>query len=506
MDNLNIFYEVLYGHLLPLTDNPENYSKYLSYLKDEFPEWKKHYKVRLERTKSHRYKIINYQEFYFHELDNMIYYKGKQADDPNAYPLAEKVCPELGISPENIFRTTCEIEKNQVHLELTIEGRYDDLSPQQARFYYYRVMLDNAVQDIRKKLHEKVNSFDTQNQVRLQIRKYQASIHAYMKTVLHDYLPKQEQSAIYQLSGDYSTIDIFKVVYHNLEELLVYLENSFFHYLDLDATAPYRNRLVFAIANKNDAEGLIEKLGKIKISSDLRNIITAPLKTIINKNKYAVSYKSLAYHEDFVKAFVDFFKQKPSIDEQAILGLLCSLDFNALQFFRYLTGRITRQVNNVDPLLEKLDILYYQQKLHNQTVIRTAYPYKSNVPSLKEQVVAWLDEEIAFWKRKLKYQAKESVLTPAIRQSQAPQKEVLRLSVPQISLISRLFYETGNIEGTRKESLRFVSRNYSTIYTMNISPESLSKKYYQVTEQTKQVVRGVLMQMLDYLNEPTNFS
>ena len=85
-------------------------------------------------------------------------------------------------------------------------------------------------------------------------------------------------------------------------------------------------------------------------------------------------------------------------------------------------------------------------------------------------------------------------------------KKIVGLSVPEISLLSRLFYETGHAKGNRNDMLRFICRNYSTAHTANIPLESLGKKYYQVARNTQRSVRRMLQKMVDYLDDPNNFN
>jgi hypothetical protein len=105
----------------------------------------------------------------------------------------------------------------------------------------------------------------------------------------------------------------------------------------------------------------------------------------------------------------------------------------------------------------------------------------------------WLQEEINFQKRKLKYATSLSGLQAI------DDKTLVKMSVPQLSLFVRAFFETGLVDGTRQELMAFVCRHYRTDQQENISVGSLKGKYYKVDTGTKRAVGRMMKKMLAHI-------
>ena len=104
----------------------------------------------------------------------------------------------------------------------------------------------------------------------------------------------------------------------------------------------------------------------------------------------------------------------------------------------------------------------------------------------------WLQEEINYQKKKAKYSHFTGRLT-------SYDKRLLKMSVAQLSLFVRAFFETGLVEGTRQELLQFITRHYRTDQQENISFGSLKGKYYKVDTGTKRAVGRMMKRMLAHI-------
>ncbi|QRE62576.1 hypothetical protein, partial [Flavobacterium psychrophilum] len=61
------------------------------------------------------------------------------------------------------------------------------------------------------------------------------------------------------------------------------------------------------------------------------------------------------------------------------------------------------QENNI----QKIDVLYRELKNYNQKQTRNFTRYNQKVPSIKEQIINWIEEEIEYLTKKIKLEANQ---------------------------------------------------------------------------------------------------
>ncbi|MGB5928010.1 MAG: hypothetical protein WBH03_07535, partial [Cyclobacteriaceae bacterium] len=257
---------------------------------------------------------------------------------------------------------------------------------------------------------------------------------------------------------------------------------------------PYRNRLILGMEHADKLSGLLGHLECARLDHRLHEIATLPFERFGILQPLAFSYHNHAYHEAYILTFHEAILNKESLTNKKVFLILWSMNFNALKFFNYLTDQIHKEVKEKNNVETKLELLYYYQKLCNQLPVKTQLSYNPNLLPLKDQMSIWLQEEISFQKRKLKYDSSEK----SNFQNQG-QKKLVKMSVPQLSLFVRAIFETGLVEGTRHDLLRFVCENYRTDQQEHISEGSLKGKYYKVDTSTKRAVGRLLKKMLTHV-------
>ena len=78
------------------------------------------------------------------------------------------------------------------------------------------------------------------------------------------------------------------------------------------------------------------------------------------------------------------------------------------------------------------------------------------------------------------------------------------VSISELSLITRLLFESELLTGSKKRVFEFLSSSFTTKTTKDISVESLSSRYYSVNNGTIDAVSKILRDMLyrlDHLEE-----
>lgn len=501
MENLTIFYQVLYEDLSPLYDIPSNYAEHIAFLKKRYPEWEKHFKIRLRKEKKNRYQVYDYEQFCFNELENIIY-QDKTAGDKELTPIIQSVSRRLKFKPENVTQSIYQHLGDVIHCELNVNANYDDLPANEARFYYYKVMLFEETRNFQKRLQEKVLELANEEKIRLYIKNYQILIDSYMKKILQDHIPDYQRNAIFNLSKEFTIVDIFKIIYQSLEDILVYMEQSFGPYFDLNQNVSYRSKLLFASEYSSKLEVVLGGLNKLDIDPGLREVITVPFEELENLNAGYFSYRDMHYQREYLLAFYHILQvghNSADVNSKIILSVLRNMNFNALKFFKYLTNKIEEELSLCENLKEKLEVLYFQNKLYNQSIAKKNLGYNATLPSLKQQMTRWLQEEISFYERKLYSKPKEENM---VYNHEVTDKLKLRMSVPQMTLVMKAFYETGLLMGSRREAIRFMNRYYSTENVENISYESLQGKYYKVEDSTRKAVLQMMERVICFLEKP----
>ena len=233
MKTFAVFHKILYGELSPIKDSVEHHQGYLDYLRENYLQgWERHFKIRLTRLQDGDYHVNHVEEFCFDQLASLIYQDEKTADPNELDLMIKSVVPQLGVKPIKITRSSYQLKEGEIHLELTIVEDYHRLSSTAARFYYYRVLLRQTVTNIQNHVHQEIFSFENEEKMRIRTWQYQILISAYLNTIDQDHLPKARQNSIFQLEGDYRIPDIFKLVSQHLDEILVFIERTFFVFLD----------------------------------------------------------------------------------------------------------------------------------------------------------------------------------------------------------------------------------------------------------------------------------
>lgn len=490
MEYLSIFYRIINEDFSPLSNNLTK-ENYVNFLKQRFPDYIKQYAIRLKGHKD-TYEIDKYAQTSFNGLIG--FRQNKIAQVNGKTKVLEFAIEQLKIENANVVYHSISQDDDQWHLEVHVKDDYQALSIQEAKFHFYKVTLNEAVCDLKKKVQTKVFKLKSEKAIKRYIRNYQTLTTSYMQTILRDFIPSNELTKLFQLSDDHTATDIFKMVYQSLEEVLVYLEKSFDRYLDTSLFISHQSRLWFAINYAEKLSCVLDRLELARLDDKLYPLVMMPFDRLGTQDPLSFSYESHSYHKAYLEAFYQAIQEGKILDRQETLLILWRMNFNTLRFFNYLTNEVKRGLSKKDRTVEKLELLYYYQKLSNQLPVKTQRKYNPKLLPLKEQMAVWLQEEIGFQRIKLKHQDEA---LPTVRNK--GEKLQLNMSVAQLSQFLRALFETGLVAGTRQELLRFISTHYRTDQQGNISVESLKGKYYKVDTGTKRTVSRMMKKMLAHI-------
>jgi hypothetical protein len=487
MENFNAFYRMLNGDLGPVT-NTMTRQHYLDFLKKRFQDYDRYLTISLIK-KNGAYHIKEQRETSFCEILPVSQEENPLKENHSALNF---ICRELDISTGAI-RQCCVAEYEQyASLELMVSDKYENLSEHQAKFYYYQVFCDETVAEIKEKMTSSILE-QKENQIKSFIQKYQALVNGYVQTLLLDLIPSQEHNSLFQLSEKYTTTDVYKIIYQSLDDILHFLEKSFGKYLDTSFPVPYKSRLLIADIHSNRLSEVLNHFEWSNLDYVLHDIVITPFHRLGKLEPITITYQHQQYDLAYLQAFHEAVVDEKPLDHKGVLMILWCMNYNSLKFFNYLTSQISRELKTLDSIGEKLEKLYYYQKLGNQLPMKTEFSYNYQLLPLKKQMAIWLQEEISYQKKKAKYS--HYGFLAEIEND----KRQLKMSVAQLSLFVRAFFETGLVDGTRHELLQFITRHYRTDQQETISFGSLKGKYYKVDTGTKRAVGRMMKRMLAHI-------
>ncbi|WP_199120332.1 hypothetical protein [Pedobacter sp. ASV28] len=186
-----------------------------------------------------------------------------------------------------------------------------------------------------------------------------------------------------------------------------------------------------------------------------------------------------------------------------LIKMLYQHGFNPKGFFSYYANELDKKLIGISDLHDQLQIVISEQDIFfglpesNQKMFISQLPIEDQFKIFLSQKERHLKETINI-RRALNLEEQGS-----------KQKNRLKifLSVPQLSLLIRLFIEKGLLPKENiGELFAFFASHFSTPQTSLISAESLRKKSTDVEFSTAQKLKSHIIGMLNWLNENYNLS
>lgn len=382
---------------------------------------------------------------------------------------------------------------DNIYLFILTEIEIKELATEHRFFLYCYHSLKNENDKIKKINKETIFNFKSKERVEQYIHKKQYALENLANRLIRDINPINPTD-IYQISPNYDKTDCLKITYIYLEKLLRFIEKEFKNYLNVNIQIPYRSILVKEFEITDKLKELKSRLLASNINDQLLKLIYEPLLKISTINiQEKVTYYEFNYCSDFILVLhyqIDF----ENITESLINDCLFELNFNSLQFFKFLTSQILEELELQENNIQKIDVLYRLLKNYNQKQSRNFFKYKANLPPLKEQIINWIEEEIEYLTKKIKLEANQ--LTN-ISNNEEKIKFLTSLSVAQLSYFFGLLMDAGIIKHKNQTDIfRFIADNFKTNNTDKISVDSIKAKYYNVESTTKNAVREKIIELL----------
>lgn len=338
------------------------------------------------------------------------------------------------------------------------------------------------------------------------------SIKKHLVAVLFDHRKQSEvessvlnyQSLIIRLQNDLfsyhhdsgenkNLINFYRSLSDLLVDALTYIETYFSKYFDVDEVIPQS----YYLLNSKDFEQQLSKL-RIEFEDKLADleliaIITSHLTIRLHgQDKKTITFRDLIFRKELVGELVAIGPGRSSY--KTVEEVLLYMNYNHIEFFKHVIDKLQEKYNKLETLDAKLELLKYQRKLFRQMYIKPNFALFSQFPSIKDQVLNWVEEEITFVESQIK--PIEEVPVKKEIEPVSPSKISVALSVAQLAFLIRVL-TLGKIitNSNQSDVIRIFASHFKTYKTEDISHGSLYGKYFKPEPAAIKEVKGILLQL-----------
>jgi len=293
-------------------------------------------------------------------------------------------------------------------------------------------------------------------------------------------------------------IEIF-FFYDQLADILDFIRQRFPEYFNLKMKLPEPEKIKF-LKEINRKYSLVKSLFENRsVSQTLASVCSHPIAKA-NDPHSIITYEKASFIETLIQALQQTMETVIAEDiDDSIRSLLTHLDYNDEAYFRYHVDFIKSGISEVESLTDQLERLAFHFKVVSQSHSKNGHIYENTSPSIREQLMDWILEEIQYLEKKLQLSSTVSVKDEEFAKTDF--KIEFDISVSQLACLIKVFIEAGIIQNKNiSELIRFLSRFVKTKRSENISNESFRIKYYNVESGTKQSVRNLFHTAISYIN------
>jgi hypothetical protein len=420
-----------------------------------------------------------------------LFVTGTQTLEPN-------ILDAINIEVDAIVSASIQKRLNLTSIYLKLRHQHTALPTAEAKYYYYNSILKSEVARVKQSIKDAVFMLTTPDQIEEFIHKQQQAIIT-LSVKLMWMISQAKHHDIYRITTEFKEIDVLSLVYIRLEELLIFIERHYPKYLDGNVKIPFRS----ALLQMNNSLQKIETVNTVFSGTDidpaLIQIVKAPFSKLnLITLQSRITYRELIYANYYLDTLHDaILSNNNNITEPILRSLLYQLNYNALEFFNYEIENIKNNLSQMEVLGTQINHLLLCLKLNNQKICRANVYYDPSLPAIKAQLTTWLEEE-------LNYLTRTSSLTdntPNPNNNLQKTKLPSSLTVAQLSLFFKVQNAVGLLPTKEPADIfNHIVTNYKTNNASDISFDSIRNKFYNLEQSSVDVVKGRLIEMLNYLN------
>ena len=402
------------------------------------------------------------------------------------------ILKELSVTDTNL--DFCWAEHNILIIKQ--QCKIEEVSKENRFFLYCFQTVFNGNSLIKASLNNKFFSLKKREEIELFIHRKQYAIQNLSNaliTVIDPNIPED----IYTFSADYTKMDCLKIIFLYLEKLLVFIEKEYHTYLNVNNKVPYRSILVKELEIENKLNFVKSCLVDCNLDDNLFKLAYQPLLKIATiKIQQNITYNEFYYCIDYINELhIHFQKIKKGISESMIKDWLFELNFNSLDFFDYQIEEITANLESMDSDIEKTDWLFHLLKKFNQSRGENFRKFNQKLPTIKYQLISWVEEEIEYFSRKKKLGINSNTIT---YNTDSKIKIQTNLSVAQLTYFFKILMIVKIIvHKNNAEIFRFIADNFNTKSSSQISADSVKNNFYNADTNSKLKIRPYIIELLN---------
>jgi len=284
----------------------------------------------------------------------------------------------------------------------------------------------------------------------------------------------------------------YAALQHELQGLLNFLKNLFEPYFNGQARVP----LCLIAENIDSIRSAFENLPLLSGAPDstaasIPQLLVQHLESLSPEGSDPLSFYDLWYYKTLLRE-LQALGEGPA--EQAVREVLYFLNYNETAFVGYECHRLWELLKRADSTKHKIGLLRQEQKRINQLPQKLNCRFTETLPSLKEQINTWINEEINY------LESGDALLVPESEAAAYPHKIHTSLSVAKLALLLRLLVlDKIIINRAVSPMLRIAAGVFTTLQKDEISFGSLETKYHAPDKTTIIAVRDLLFKWINIL-------
>jgi hypothetical protein len=278
----------------------------------------------------------------------------------------------------------------------------------------------------------------------------------------------------------------------NLESILGFIKNIFSNYFDFNvkASGDYRKRCLDGMRVK------IDSMVKVIESSsmpclELNSLLLENFTTFCSDVKGNMTYRDLDYQEALLGQLL---KDGILCSEDRIREVLFYFNYNEDRYLELLFRKLSEISRMPVAVPERVAAIRLEQKMMNQLPVVPANIFNSRMPSLRDQVNQWIEEEVKFLER-------DGLMSISKGHSAGEKRKNVFVHVPfrgtEIYLLHKAFIDSGGAAGETYKSLFEKTGGHLTNNNQRgFSTVSLQKNSDKVNYEVKDNVKRFLQKMI----------
>lgn len=287
---------------------------------------------------------------------------------------------------------------------------------------------------------------------------------------------------------------LYNTINQHLQNTLNFIEEFFGNYFDCNEKVPEPYIKIARKHIKKQEKQLKQIILKgDKIDTRLCSLVLENIQHFRIDESVVFTYRRLSYHKLLLN---ELLSSKVMQTSQSLMEALYYLNYNDDNFVNYEYEWLKELTAELPTNMHKITALRFEQKIINQLPIKPNCIYNPNMPTLKDQINGWIEEEVKFLEN-IKFPEKVTD-----KPDENDQKINTSLSVAKLAVILRLLViDKIIINRTMAPMLRVAAKTFTTLQADDISFGSLESKYHTPDKATINAVKDLLFKWINILGK-----